>query len=168
MKGASGIHDGNCPERTSIWLWSDDTEKKAGREAVVGDLEPFGRKLTSLEEVARRYKFGWGDQSDYYVNSIIKTCQELDLDGIVYFKQPGCSPTMALGGIVSERAERELGIPTVEIEARQIDQRGFDPRALLSKLVDFCNVCLARKHMPALTPKELEKAGYNEPAQFVR
>ena len=73
---------------------------------------------------------------------------------------------MSLGGIVSERAERELGIPTIEIEARQLDQRGFNPKALLSTLVDFCNVCLAGKHLPPLTRKELEKAGFDDPAQF--
>ena len=73
---------------------------------------------------------------------------------------------MQLGGIVAERAERELGIPTIEIEARQQDQRGFNGRELLSKLVDFTNVCLARKHLPPLTQKEVEKAGYNDPDQF--
>ncbi len=149
-----------------MWTWSDDTEKKAGREPVVGDERPFGRKLKPLEEEARSIKYGWGDRSHYYVNSIITTCKELDLDGIVYFKQTGCSPTMPLGGIVSERAERELGIPTMEIEARQLDQRGFNPRELLTNLVDFANVCLARKHLPPLTQKDLEKAGYNEPEQF--
>jgi len=148
------------------WTWSDETEKCAGREPTTGDERPFGRKLTPLEEMARNWKYGWGDRSHYFINSIITTCQDLELDGIVYFKQTGCSPTMPLGGIVSERAERELGIPTIEIEARQLDQRGFDPRELLSRLVDFCNVCLARKHLPPLTKKELEKAGYDDPAQF--
>jgi len=149
-----------------IWVWSDQAEKMSGREPATGDERPFGRKLTPLEEMARTWKFGWGDRSHYFVNSIITTCQDLDLDGIVYFKQTGCSPTMALGGIVSERAERELGIPTLEIEARQLDQRGFNPREFLAKLVDFCNVCLTRKHLPPLTRKELEKAGYDDPAQF--
>jgi len=149
-----------------IWTWSDETEKCAGREPTTGDERPFGRKLTPLEEMARSLKFGWGDRSHYFVNSIITTCEDLDLDGIVYFKQTGCSPTMPLGGIVRERAERELGIPVVEIEARQLDQRGFNPGELLSKLVDFANVCLARKHLPPLTSKELEKAGYGDPAQF--
>jgi len=149
-----------------IWTWSDETEKMAGREPTVGDLEPFGRKLTPLEEMARNWKFGWGDRSHFFVNSIITTCRDLDLDGIIYFKQMGCSPTMPLGGIVSERAERELGIPTIEIEARQLDQRGFNPKDLLTKLVEFSNVCLARKHLPPLTKKDLEKAGYDDPAQF--
>ena len=149
-----------------IWVWSDDAEKKSGREPVVGDQRPFGRKLKPLEEVARALKFGWGDRSDYFVNSIISTCRELDLDGIVYFKQRGCSPTMSLGGIVNERAERELGIPTLELEGRQLDQRGFNEKELLRKLVDFVNVCLGRKHLPPLTKKELEKAGYDNPSQF--
>ena len=145
-----------------IWLWSDNTEKKAGREPVVGDEASFGRKLTPLEEVARGRKFGWGDRSHYYVNSIISTARELELDGIVYFKQIGCSPTMPLGGIVAERAERELGIPTIELEGRQLDQRGFNERDLLGKLVDFSNVCLARKHLPPLSQKDLERAGYTD------
>jgi len=149
-----------------IWTWSDETEKCAGREPATGDIRPFGRKLSPLEELARNWNYGWGNRSHYFVNSIITTCRDLDLDGIVYFKQMGCSPTMSLGGIVSERAERELGIPTVEIEARQLDQRGFNPKALLDTLVDFCNVCLARKHLPALTRKDLEKAGYDDPTQF--
>ena len=149
-----------------VWTWSDETEKMAGREPTVGDERPFGRKLTPLEEMARGWQYGWGDRSHYFVNSIITTCQDLELDGIVYFKQTGCSPTMPLGGIVSERAERELGIPTIEIEARQLDQRGFNPKDLLTRLVEFSNVCLARKHLPPLTKKELEKAGYDDPAQF--
>ncbi len=56
--------------------------------------------------------------------------------------------------------EQEAGIPTLMIEGRQLDQRGFNEREFLGKLVDFANVCLARKHMPALTKNEVEKAGY--------
>ncbi len=141
------------------WHITSQTEKLAGRERVEGD-EAFGRKLSPLEEKAMLMKLGWGERSDYYVDSILATCQDLELDGIVYFKQTGCAPTMPLAGVVSDRAERELGIPTLELEERQLDQRGFNERALLSKLVDFCNICLTRKHLPALTKKEVEKAGY--------
>jgi len=149
-----------------IWTWSDQTEKMAGREPTTGDETQFGRKLTPLEEMARGRKWGWGDRSHYYVDSIITTCKDLELDGIVYFKQTGCSPTMSLGAIVSDRADHELGIPTLEVEARQLDQRGFNPKQFLSTLVEFCNICLGKKHLPPLTNKDLLKAGYDDPSQF--
>ncbi len=40
-----------------------------------------------------------------------------------------------------------------------MDARGFDEREHLRQLVDFANVCLARKHLPAITKKDMEKAG---------
>ncbi len=147
---------------TPVWIVDGTDELKSGRAPVCGEPE-FGRKLKPLEEVARGGgAIGWGDRGHYYLNSIINTCKDLELDGIIYFQQTGCTPTMSGGGILAERSERELGIPTLQLEGRQVDVSGFNEKAFLSQLVDFTNVCLSRKHLPPVSQKELEKAGYTD------
>jgi hypothetical protein len=145
-----------------VWIVDSFDEQTSGRSPTTGD-EEFGRKLNPLEEVARNMgTAGWGDRGHHYVNSIINTCRDLELDGIIYFKQTGCQVATPFGTLVAERGERELGIPTLQLEGRQLDQTGFDERAILSVLVDFTNIMFARKQLPPLSQKDLERAGYTD------
>ena len=144
-----------------VWAVDSFEDLYSGRSPDLG-AEEFGRKLTPLEEVARKHNAGWGDRGHHYLNSVINCAKDLHLDGIVFFKQTGCQPICGLGTVLAERAEQELGIPTLQLEGRQLDQSGFDERELLSTLVDFTNIMFARQQRPPLSQKDLERAGYTD------
>jgi benzoyl-CoA reductase/2-hydroxyglutaryl-CoA dehydratase subunit BcrC/BadD/HgdB len=120
----------------------------SGREPIWGD--PWnGRKLKPLEEEARQFDFLWGRLGDDWVNTHINSCRDLDLDGIIYFLQWGCPTSNNLGQLVAETAEKELGIPTFQVEGRMLDDSMFDGKDFYTKLEDFIEVCQARKESKA-------------------
>lgn len=104
-----------------------------------------GRKLAPLEEEARQLDWVWGRLGDWWIQTNINTCKDLKLDGIIYFMQWGCSVTNALGGVMVETAEKELGIPTLLIEGRMLDESTFDRQDFFGKLEDFISICTERK-----------------------
>jgi benzoyl-CoA reductase/2-hydroxyglutaryl-CoA dehydratase subunit BcrC/BadD/HgdB len=116
----------------------------SGREAIWGD--PWkGRKLSPMEEEARQLDFTWGRLGDQWVNTHINSCRDLHLDGIIYFLQWGCPTSNNLGKVVADVAEKELGIPTLQIEGRMLESSTYDEKDFYTKLDDFIEVCLARK-----------------------
>jgi len=116
----------------------------SGREAIWGD--PWkGRKLTPIEEEARQMDYVWGRLGDKWVKTHLHSCRDLHLDGIVYFLQWGCPASNNLGKVVSDTVERELGIPTLQIEGRMLESSVYDEKDFYAKLSDFIDVCLMRK-----------------------
>lgn len=114
------------------------------RQAIYGD--PWkGRQLSPLEEEARMFDWLWGRLGQPWVETNLNTCKDLDLDGIVYFLQWGCSTTNNLGKVVSDTAKQKLGIPTLLIEGRMLDQSVFDEKDFFEKLEDFIETCLDAK-----------------------
>lgn len=121
----------------------------SGREAIWGD--PWkGRKLSPLEEEARQYDFVWGRLGEKWVETNLHSCRDLHLDGIIYFLQWGCPTTNNLGKVVSDVAEKELGIPTLLIEGRMLESSVYDEKDFYAKLMDFIDVCLWRKESRGL------------------
>jgi hypothetical protein len=121
----------------------------SGREAIWGD--PWkGRKLTPLEEEARQLDFTWGRLGEHWVRTHMNSCQDLHLDGIVYFLQWGCPTSNNLGKVIAEVAEKELGIPTLLIEGRMLETSVFDEKDFYAKLSDFLEICLSRKESRTL------------------
>ena len=92
----------------------------------------------------------WGRLGDTWVQMHLHSCQELHLDGIVYFLQWGCPTTNNLGKVVSDVAEKELGIPTLLIEGRMLEKSNYDEKDFQAKLADFVDICLARKESRGL------------------
>jgi len=116
----------------------------SGRESIWGD--PWkGRKLTPLEEEARQVDFVWGRTADSWVQTHINTCQDLHIDGIIYFLQWGCPVTNNLGKIIEDTAEQQLGIPTLLIEGRMLESSIYDEKDFNMRLKDFVDICLDRK-----------------------
>ncbi len=114
------------------------------RQAIFGD--PWkGRKLTPLEEEARQLDWLWGRLGDQWIQTNINTCADLKLDGIIYFMQWGCSVTNGLGRVLVETAEKVLGIPTLLVEGRMLDDSIFDEKDFFNKLEDFVDICQERK-----------------------
>lgn len=116
----------------------------SGREPIYGDRWK-GRKLSPLEEDARHLDFVWGRNGDWWVQAHIDTCKDLGLHGIIYFLQWGCSVSNNLGRLVAETAERELGIPTLLVEGRMLDDSVFDEKDFFGRLEDFVAICMERQ-----------------------
>jgi len=59
-----------------------------------GDDSIYGRKLTPLEEVARRWNCNvWAGPSEMWVDTLVQVCKELKIDAVVDFLQTGCVTT---------------------------------------------------------------------------
>lgn len=111
-----------------------------------GDETEYGRKLSPLEEQARMLNGNsWGGLGETWIRSTLDLCQDLKIDGMVYFMQLGCTATSGLGRVVAERAEKELGIPTLLLEGRQLDPLYKSQQECEAQLDMFVDLCLSRK-----------------------
>ena len=129
---------------------------RSGREPIWGD--PWhGRKLTPLEEEARQLDYVWGRLGDRWIENHLDICRDLKIDGIVYFVQWGCTVTNNLGGVLSEVVEHELGIPTLLIEGRQLDETSWDEKDFFGRLEEFIEIALAVKKKRALRRQQFGK-----------
>jgi len=112
----------------------------------IGDKTEYGRELTPLEEQARFLNGNtWAGLGSRWVDSTLNMAKDLKCDGIVYFLQLGCSASGGVARIVVERAEKELGIPTLLLEGRQLDPSYKSQKECEAELDAFINLCLNRK-----------------------
>jgi benzoyl-CoA reductase/2-hydroxyglutaryl-CoA dehydratase subunit BcrC/BadD/HgdB len=120
------------------------------KHGVYGDQEEFGRKLTPLEEEARMMLFNsWAGLGRRWVNDTTKICRDLHIDAIVNFEQEGCVAAAGLRKLLEDGAKEELGIPTLNIEGRNLftdkqEQKHFDER-----LSVFIDNAIEKKHKKA-------------------
>ncbi|MFC1535320.1 2-hydroxyacyl-CoA dehydratase [Thermodesulfobacteriota bacterium] len=105
-----------------------------------------GRKLTPLEKAAASKMTSlWAGTASRWVDNLIWTCRDLGADGIVYYNMLGCGATLGLKRLVEERAEAELGIPTLQLEGKQWDTDFASPESITDKLDEFAQLVLSRK-----------------------
>lgn len=110
------------------------------------DEEEYGRKLTPLEEQARLLNSNsWAVLGETWVNDTLEACRNLKVDGMVYYVQIGCTASAGLGRIVAEEAEKQLGIPTLLMEGRQLDAQFKSQAECEQELEAFVDLCLSRK-----------------------
>jgi benzoyl-CoA reductase/2-hydroxyglutaryl-CoA dehydratase subunit BcrC/BadD/HgdB len=111
-----------------------------------GDETEYGRKLSPLEEQARFLNSNsWGVLGETWVVDTLDACRNLKVDGMVYYSQVGCTASAGLGRMVAERAEKELEIPTLIMEGRQLDAHFKTQEACEAELDTFVDLCLSRK-----------------------
>lgn len=111
-----------------------------------GDETEYGRKLSPLEEQARFLNSNsWGVLGETWVVDTLDACRNLKVDGMVYYSQIGCTASAGLGRMVAERAERELNIPTLIMEGRQLDAHFKSQQECEAELNTFVDLCLSRK-----------------------
>lgn len=110
------------------------------------DEEEYGRKLNPLEEQARFLNSNsWAGLGETWVNDTLAACRNLNVDGMVYYVQIGCTASAGLGRVVAEEAEKQLGIPTLLMEGRQLDAQFKSQAECEQELDAFVDVCLERK-----------------------
>lgn len=111
-----------------------------------GDETEYGRKLSPLEEQARFLNSNsWGVLGETWVVDTLDACRNLKVDGMVYYSQIGCTASAGLGRVVAERAEKELDIPTLIMEGRQLDAHFKSQEECEEELNTFVDLCLSRK-----------------------
>lgn len=104
------------------------------------------RTLTTLERVAARAMLDrYGHYGKTWVDDIIWVCKDLQLDGIVNYAMVGCTATLGLKKMISDRVEEELGIPVLHLDAREWDSEYASEEEITAQLNDFADMCLARK-----------------------
>ncbi len=105
-----------------------------------------GRQLTPLEEEAAHtlaaMKSGTGA---HYVDNLIMVARDLKIDAIISFQEIGTTCLLGLRRIIAERAEKELGIPTLDLEGKRWDPSFADEATMTAKLNEFAQMCLSRK-----------------------
>ncbi len=113
---------------------------------VFGDDAEYGRKLTPLEEEARQLNaLVWGGLADRWIDDVLLQCKEYKLDALVHFAQSGCTVTLGVEKVLAERAEKEIGVPTLLIEGRMLDNEAYNEREFQARLEDFVEMCLQNK-----------------------
>ncbi len=105
-----------------------------------------GNKLTPLEkEAVHMINFGYGNTGTQWLNTLIWLGRELNLDAIINHNVLGCPPMLGIKRLVEERAEKELGIPTLQLPGSRWDSSYVDEATVTAKLDEFVQMCLARK-----------------------
>ncbi len=122
---------------------NDTTVRQIGlKYAPYGEVSEYGVRLSPLQEEAKEFdRAGWGGSGKRWINDLLDLARDLGTHGIVHHLLVGCTPILGIGGMLAERAEKELGIPVLNIEGRQLDQdymtQGqFDE--ILSTFIDKC------------------------------
>jgi len=106
----------------------------------------YGWKLSPLEELVRLFNYNtWSGQSDVWVDTLIKVCRDLKIDAVVDFLQVGCIVTKNLKRITAQRLKDELGIPTLDIEGRELFGTEAAELEMNKKLEEFIDLCIANK-----------------------
>ncbi|MDP6730444.1 MAG: 2-hydroxyacyl-CoA dehydratase family protein [SAR324 cluster bacterium] len=103
-------------------------------------------ELTPLEEEAR---FGmtnsWSGSADRRIADLLKVSEDLKIDALVHYQLWGCSPLLASSKLLADRAEEELGIPSLFLEGSSLDENRLDFPKLKARLGDFVAINLEQK-----------------------
>ncbi len=108
----------------------------------VGEVSEYGVVLSPLQTEARELcNDGWGGPGKRWIKNTLDSAREIGVQGIIHYNTIGCTSMRGMGSAVAERAEKELGIPTLNIEGRILDpdymtQEQFDET--LSAFIDKC------------------------------
>jgi benzoyl-CoA reductase/2-hydroxyglutaryl-CoA dehydratase subunit BcrC/BadD/HgdB len=104
------------------------------------------RKLTPLERIAAnpvtdpRSKLG-----ATYVDDIIWAARDIQADAIVNYNMRGCIAALGLRKMIEERAEKELGIPVLQLEGSQWDTSYADEAQITAQLDEFAQILLSQR-----------------------
>ena len=128
--------------------WGIATPFGLGGAGRVGHSYSFwgDRKLSPLEKVATRsisdHRGGFGS---LYVDDIIQKAREFQLDAIINYNMRGCTAALGLRKLIEERAEKELGIPVLQLEGAQWDSSYASEEQITAQLDEFAQMLLSQR-----------------------
>jgi hypothetical protein len=108
-----------------------------------GDDKEFGRKLTPFEEEARALFFGAPEGSLQEAKSVVWMCKDLKADAIIC--QQSCLHFGSPAGLISDMAEKELGVPTLILPTDFVDSAAMPAAEYEARVTDFVETALSRK-----------------------
>jgi hypothetical protein len=121
-----------------------------GRVPEPGELPELNWKLSPLEVEA----FMWlsGDMLHNPVNGgrlwadqITWICKDLKCDAIVFYQLLGCLHMGSLAKLVTDVAEKELGVQTLILTGKELDATALAPAEFEARLTEFVDMVIARK-----------------------
>jgi benzoyl-CoA reductase/2-hydroxyglutaryl-CoA dehydratase subunit BcrC/BadD/HgdB len=80
-----------------------------------------------------------------YVNNIIEAARDLEVDGIVNYNMRGCTVVLGYRKLLEEAAEKELGIPVLQLEGAQWDSGWRSEAQISADLDEFAQMLLSMK-----------------------
>ncbi len=110
--------------------------------ALYGEVSEYGIKLSPLQEMASLMSTScWGGPGKRWSDGILKVARDIGANGIIHFLLVGCTPMRGMSSIVAERAEKELGIPTWNLEGRYMDRDYMSQKQFEEALSSFVDKC---------------------------
>jgi hypothetical protein len=91
----------------------------------------------------------WDGFAEQRISNVFKHARTHSIDGFVQQLQPGCQTLNCMAKVMGERAEKELGIKSIYIEAWCQDMEKHNEEEFEAKLNDWITVCLAEKERKA-------------------
>jgi benzoyl-CoA reductase/2-hydroxyglutaryl-CoA dehydratase subunit BcrC/BadD/HgdB len=104
-----------------------------------------GRKLSPVEKIAKEMIGGSFKHATGWVDGMIWVCKQLGVEGVINYNMLGCTEILGIRKIIEDRAEKELGIPTLQLEGKQWDSMYADEATITNKLDEFIQLCMSRK-----------------------
>ncbi|MBN1367070.1 MAG: 2-hydroxyacyl-CoA dehydratase [Dehalococcoidales bacterium] len=102
------------------------------------------RKLSPLEKVAAdSINQLWSGTGEKWVEHLIWVCKDLKIDGVINYLQRGAPCTLGLKKLVEEAVEKQLDIPTLQLEGTQWDSSYASETQINNKLSEFADLLLS-------------------------
>ncbi len=103
------------------------------------------RELSPLErEAAAMSNHLWSGTGAKWVDPMIWIARDLGVQGIVNYCQRGATCTLGLKKLVEDRAEKELGIPVLQLEGAQYDSTYASEATITAKLDEYAELVLSQ------------------------
>jgi benzoyl-CoA reductase/2-hydroxyglutaryl-CoA dehydratase subunit BcrC/BadD/HgdB len=72
-------------------------------------------------------------------------CRYFRIDGIINYNMVGCTATLGFKKLLEDRIEKELRIPTLQLEGIQWGRSFADAAVISTQLDEFAQMCLNSK-----------------------
>lgn len=159
---ASGANQYGLNKEVNLWRllterkvsmpvrFGGETVRQVGlKYAPYGETSEYGVKLSPLQEEAREFdRSDFGGPGKRWINHLLDVARDLGAHGIVHHLLVGCTPIVGIGGMLAERAEKELGIPVLNLVGRTLDQTFMTQGQFDEILSTFIDKCFDRAGRP--------------------
>lgn len=104
-------------------------------------------EMEPLERMAKGHirSANWYGPIERRMEWVLEMCREFKVDAVVHFSQWGCRCTNTAAGLVRDRLEKELGIPTLILEGDYMDVRNYNQAEYEETLEQFVKMVTLKK-----------------------